>query len=209
MNDDDRIAYLAGDDRPVPAEDQAELDELRAMLGDSALWADPPADLEDRVAAAISAESVATSPHASARRSLWWRVIGIAAALVIAVGVAITLTRGDTGGEHFAVALEAPAGSGEATGQADFLRTDSGWRIKLDASGLPRLDGGRFYQAWMRNDGGTLVPIGTFNEGNSVVLWSGVSPHDYPTLTVNEEEADGDQASSGRRVLAGTATFGD
>ena len=67
-----------------------------------------------------------------------------------------------------------------------------------------RLDGGRFYQGWLRSEDGQLVPIGTFNEGADVVLWAGVSPADFPTLTVTEEAADGDQASSGRRVLVGT-----
>ena len=208
MNDDERIAYLAGDDRRIPAEDVPGLDELRAMLGDPTLWADPPADLEDLVAAAIATERVGVSKPAG-RHSLTWRIIGVAAALVIAVGAAVALTRKDAGGEHFALALEAPTGTGVATGQADFLRTTSGWRVKLDAPGLPRLDSGRFYEAWMRNEAGTLVPIGTFNEGNDVVLWAGVSPHEYSTLTVTEEEADGNQASSGRRVLGGTLTFGD
>ena len=48
-------------------------------------------------------------------------------------------------------------------GDAD--QDDSGWRIELDASGLPRLDNGRFYEAWLRNAAGVLVPLGTFNEG--------------------------------------------
>ena len=209
MNDDDRIAYLGGDERPVPAEDQADLDELRAMLGDPALWADPPPELEDRVAAAIDVERVATSRRATTRHSLRWRIIGVAAAHVIAVGAAVALTRRDTGGEHFALALGAPPGAAATTGRADFTRTNSGWRVELHAPDLPRLDGGHFYEAWMRNGAGTLVPIGTFNEGNDVVLWSGVSPHEYSTLTVTEEEADGDQASSGRRVLSGTLAFGD
>ncbi len=52
-----------------------------------------------------------------------------------------------------------------------------------------------------------LVAIGTFNEPDDVVLWSGVGPTDFRTLTVTEEEADGDQASSGRRVLVGTITI--
>ena len=38
-----------------------------------------------------------------------------------------------------------------------------------------------FYQAWLRNAAGVLVPIGTFNEGRNVTLWAGVSPKDYPT----------------------------
>jgi len=59
-----------------------------------------------------------------------------------------------------------------------------------------------------RNDAGTLVPIGTFNEGQDVTLWAGVSPVDFPTLTVTREEADGDQASSGEKVLVGTVDTG-
>ena len=37
-----------------------------------------------------------------------------------------------------------------------------------------------------------------------MTLWAGVSPVDFPTLTVTREEADGDQASSGQKVLVGT-----
>ena len=95
-----------------------------------------------------------------------------------------------------------------ADGGATLTKTSSGWRIELDATGLPRLDSGRFYEAWLKNDAGTLVPIGTFNEGQDVTLWAGVSPVDFPTLTVTREEADGDQASSGEKVLVGTVTTG-
>ena len=52
---------------------------------------------------------------------------------------------------------------------------------------------------------GVLVPIGTFNEGAEVVLWAGVSPVDFPTITVTKEQADGNQASSGQVVLSGHA----
>ena len=96
-----------------------------------------------------------------------------------------------------------------ATGAATLTKTDSGWRIELDATGLPRLEGRRFYQAWLRNAAGTLVPIGTFNEGRAVILWAGVSPTSFTTLTVTRELADGDQASSGDRVLAGTVELPD
>ena len=70
---------------------------------------------------------------------------------------------------------------------------------------FPACQGGLFYQAWLRNAAGVLVPIGTFNEGEDVTLWAGVSPKDYPTLTVTRERSDGDQASSGERVLVGAA----
>jgi hypothetical protein len=50
------------------------------------------------------------------------------------------------------------------------------------------------------------VPIGTFNEGEKVTLWAGVSPKTFTTLTVTRERANDDQASSGERVLVGTVT---
>jgi hypothetical protein len=45
------------------------------------------------------------------------------------------------------------------------------------------------------------VPVGTFNEGRKVTLWAGVSPKTFTSLSVTREQADGDQASSGRKVL--------
>jgi len=80
-------------------------------------------------------------------------------------------------------------------------KTTSGWRIELDATGLPRLDNGRFYEAWLKNPAGVLVPLGTFNEGRKVTLWAGVSPETFTALSVTREQADGNQASSGLKVL--------
>jgi hypothetical protein len=97
----------------------------------------------------------------------------------------------------------------DADGEAMLTKTSSGWRIELDATGLPRLENGRFYQAWLRDTAGVVVPIGTFNEGREVTLWAGVSPEDFTTLTVTRELADGDQASSGETVLVGTVDTGD
>jgi hypothetical protein len=65
-----------------------------------------------------------------------------------------------------------------------------------------------FYEAWLRSPAGALEPIGTFKEGRKALLWAGVSPKDYPSLTVTREQADGDQASSGEKVLFGTANPG-
>jgi RES domain-containing protein len=79
---------------------------------------------------------------------------------------------------------------------------------ELDATGLPCLAGGRFYEAWPRNPAGVLVPIGTFNEGRNVTLWAGVSPKLFSTLTVTREQADGDQTSSEEKVLVGKVNTG-
>jgi hypothetical protein len=128
----------------------------------------------------------------------------VATAAAAAVVVGLLVLDSGTSAEHFEVALAAVDPASGASGDATLTKTSSGWRIELDASGLPRLDGGRFYEAWLRNDEGVLVPVGTFNEGEDVTLWAGVSPKDFTTLTVTRELADGDQASSGDKVLAGT-----
>ena len=136
---------------------------------------------------------------------------GVAAAAVAAVAVAIGLAvaGSSTPGANFKAALAPTALASGATGEATLTKTSSGWRVELDASGLPRLDGGRFYEAWLRNAAGVLVPIGTFNESRKVTLWAGVSPaQGFTRLTVTRERADGDQASSGEKVLVGTAKTG-
>src|SRR5947208_3015864 len=53
---DDRAAYLAGEESELGAEERAELDDVRGVLGSAAAWAEPNADLEDRVVAAIAQE---------------------------------------------------------------------------------------------------------------------------------------------------------
>ena len=129
---------------------------------------------------------------------------GTAVTAVLAVGIGVAVLDSGSSAESFHAALRptdlAPAASGAAT----MTKTSSGWRIELRATGLLRRDAPLFYEAWLRNAAGVLVPIGTFNEGRDVTLWAGVSPKDFPTLTVTRERADTNQASSGEKVLVGT-----
>jgi hypothetical protein len=140
------------------------------------------------------------------------RLVLVPAAATVVLAVAIAVASGVFGsgatGNRFHVALAATSLAPGADGDATLTKTNSGWRIELDATGLPRLDSGRFYEAWLRNAGGVLVPIGTFNEGRKLTLWAGVSPIDFRTLTVTRERADGDQASSGEKVLVGKVDTG-
>jgi anti-sigma factor RsiW len=131
-------------------------------------------------------------------------LVGAAATAVLAVAVGAAVFRSGTSGERFHAALAATDLVPGATGAATLSKTSSGWRVELNAAGLPHLAGGRFYEAWLRNSAGVLVPIGTFNEGRKVTLWAGVSPKSFTTLTVTREQADGDQTSSGEKVLVGT-----
>ena len=209
-SDDERISYLAGD----PAGDlddssRAELDEFRALLADPSVWADPAPDLEDRIVSAIAAEAQPSGNVVSlsdARRRRSGRVLAaVAAVAAVAIAfVAFAVVRQDSDDDGVMLALQPTPLAPAATGTARVFAEESGLRIELNATGLPRRDGGLFYQAWLRDAAGNLVPIGTFHDGNHVTLWAGVALEDFPTLTITEEQADNDQASSGRRVLVGT-----
>ena len=134
------------------------------------------------------------------------RLVAVSAVAAVVGAVAIGVVALDSGGsgERLSAAL-APTGLAPgASGEATLTRRSSGWQVELDAKGLPRLAGGRFYEAWLRNAAGVLVPIGTFNDGRNVTLWAGVAPTSFTTLTVTREQADGDQGSSGEKVLVGT-----
>lgn len=217
-SDDDRIAYLGGEGAgSLDDGERAELDELRALLADPALWATPAPDLEDAVVAAIAAEAAVPRPsRTDARPSRadtkrrWLRpgpFLAAAAAAAVIVVAALAIGGGSgTEQEQLAATLTPTELVPQAYGSATLTRTDAGWRIELDTSGLPPLEDGRFYQAWLRSESDVLVPLGTFDAGGEVVLWAGVSPRDFPTLSITEETADGDQSSSGRRVLVGPVT---
>jgi anti-sigma-K factor RskA len=223
--DDDRADYLAGDAvPPLDPDDQADLDFLRDLLADPSVWAKPNASLEDSIVTAIAAEasrgrggsSISPAPERSRRapeKDRFWRsrrvvygAVAMAATVVLAVAISVGVATSGSHARRFSAALSATGLVTRASGTATFTSTASGWRIELRTTGLPRLDNGRYYQAWMKNSTSVLVAIGTFNQGPEVVLWSGVSPKEFPTLTVTEQEANGNPASSGRRVLTGVTT---
>ena len=111
----------------------------------------------------------------------------------------------ESSGERFQAALAPTRLSPGASGLATPAKTSSGWRIELDVAGLPRLEGSRFYEAWLRNAAGVLVPIGTFNEGRKSLCGRACPP---TTLTVTRERSDAVQASFGEKVLVGTVKTG-
>jgi hypothetical protein len=191
-------------------QEAAELSLLADVLGDSSTWAEPSAGLEDAVVRAIAdAEPTTTTSRTTARseaRRRRRRVLAsvLAAAAVIATVVSTVLvTQGGTSPDYEAQ-LRGTVSAPGAHASADITRNDAGFQITLDANGLPALRAGEYYQAWLKNAAGTLVPIGTFSSSDGrVTLWSGASPKDFPTLTVTIEATDNDQTSSGRQVLAG------
>jgi len=185
---------------PELADRLAEQERAVALAQSSATQVQAP----DRLRARIDAER--TRPRSRVPRRVVLAVAGTAAVAAAILVVALGALGSSSGTNRFHVALGPTPSAPGASGKADLVKTSSGWRIELDAKGLPRLDRGRYYEAWLRDKAGVLVPLGTFNEGRQVTLWAGVPPTDYLTLTVTREGADGDQASSGDRVLVGTIT---
>jgi hypothetical protein len=268
-SDEDRIAYLAGEPvESLTSDERAELDELRALLEADEMWAEPPAELEDRVVAAIAdAAGTAETPESTRaplprqfatpvqpaevrraareaeakqprqapparpalpptaarpikkpRRERSWVMtilerpayaFGVLVVLVALVAGVTVLTRSGGGSPssaplQFAMVVNGTSLAPGAHGSATLTKMSSGWQVELAASGLPHLTNGRYYQAWLKNSAGVLVPIGTFNDAVKVTLWSGVPVTQFRTLTVTRQEANGNPASSGQRVLIGT-----
>ncbi|MEJ7705278.1 MAG: anti-sigma factor [Geodermatophilaceae bacterium] len=133
--------------------------------------------------------------------------LGTAGALmgVAAVGTAVVISQ--TGQDSTVVALTPTELAPDASGTAELSERPSGFSIELDIDGLPPAAEGSYYQAWLKNADGELVTIGTFHArdgSDDVILWSGVDPADYPTLTVTlQREGEGAQ-SSGQVVLTGS-----
>jgi hypothetical protein len=183
---------------PELADLLAEQQRAVALTQSAAAQVEAPAGLRARIDAERRAR------RAPRRRRLVVGAAAAAATAAAAIVIGFAVFGSSTSGQRFEAAL-APTGLAPAArGEATLTKTSSGWRIEVDATGLPRLNGGRFYEAWLRNTAGVLVPIGTFNEGRKVTLWAGVTPLRFTTLTVTREEADGNQGSSGQKVLVGT-----
>lgn len=188
------------DDDLTPAE-RAGIERVHGVLADPAVWTEPPLDLQERVVAAIAKEAGAGRRLRRIRYSL----VAAAAAVVLAAGVTVGVQATRDEPVQFVASLTGTLLAPDAVANVTLTKTDSGWKIELHATGLPRRTDGELYQAWLKSDAGLLVPIGTFNEGTDVTLWSGVGPSMFPTLTVTKEVADGNQASSGQVVLIGHA----
>jgi hypothetical protein len=209
---EERQSLIAGERAGALEPDEAaDLELFADLLADPSTWAEPSAGLEDDVVRAVENAEPApaeTPMRSQARRR---RVLGLVAA---AAAIAVLVLGGfgvflGNGSPDYSAALSGTPLAPNAGASVDVHRNNAGFRITLDAHGLPALGAGEYYQAWLKNDANVLVPIGTFSSSDGhITLWSGVSPKDFPTMTVTIERTDNQQASSGRRVLTGVAHAG-
>jgi Anti-sigma-K factor rskA len=192
-------------------EGQAEVALLSELLADPSTWAEPRADLEDAVVRAVMNAAPTRSTYstttgvAHTSRFRPSRVVASAVAAAALALFAIGALNGLGGTKtDFNAQLAATSLAPGAHASAAITHNRAGFRIALDAHGLPALAPGRYYEAWLKSDSGELVGIGTFSSSDGrVTLWSGVSPRDFPTVSVTIEAADNDAGSSGMRVLVG------
>lgn len=202
---EDHSEYLASGRGEKPA-DHERLDMIRAILADEAVWSEPPPEVGDAVIASIAEGSLPEDATDGRRsRSVKWLggMVAAAAALIVAIGLFVALN-GEDG--DIVMAMEGTEIEAEASGQAILSPTGDGWSIRLEVRDLPAAQPGTYYEGWMWNDDGKGVSIGTFHlrgSGESVILWSGVSPDDYPSIWVTLEDEDGDPSASERIVLRG------
>ncbi|MBI4935730.1 MAG: anti-sigma factor [Actinobacteria bacterium] len=189
----------------LTAHERALIDEFRGALGDPRTWDQPSTDGEAALVAAIDAERRLLSGTRPRRR---WTAMAAIAVAGAAAGVAATVyvMRDRTPEPEATAAMQGTDFAPGLQGDAEFTTKSSGVEIEIHLAGLPRRDGGEYYQLWVHNcSGSAWVPAGTFHDMDYVVAWAGVAPSDYPVLTVTEEAAspaDGDGQRSLGRVVA-------
>lgn len=201
---------MTDDLRPDDQLDDAVLDALTARLDSDAVWAEPPADLEDRIVAAIgerapleASEEKTVFTRQTRSRPRWLQAV--AALLILGGGVALiaTIAGGDDEPEGDVFALGPTELADGASGEVELTNLRNGLRIILDVRDLPPAPEGQFYEAWIGRDGGG-VSAGTFhmrNRTGEIELWAGVTTDEYSRFVITLEDEDGVAASSGRAVF--------
>lgn len=144
-----------------------------------------------------------TRPGAGRRRPRRWVIATAAALVLVAAGIGGFLSATQ---ERPSATIEL-AGAGTtplAHGEIQIIERDAGWRLVLDATGLPSAAAGTYYQGWAVRDG-EYVPLGTFHmhkEGR-VELWSGVPLRMFRRIEITLQKVGAGQ-QPGTPLLAGT-----
>lgn len=198
---------------------------VQSLLAEPAVWDDPPSGLEAQVVDAIGAEAAALPrDHPQERgRQVGGQIVPLVtrrryhAALAVAAVAAIVavlalvspsvLPEEDSAADEgdVAVALEGFGPAEQADARATVTELDNGVRIVLELADLPPAPAGTFYEATLSRPDGVEVTAGSFHMRGGdgrVGLWAGVSPIDYPVLTVSLQDVD--DADADTMVLSGT-----
>jgi hypothetical protein len=173
---------------------------LVELLGAMQTWVEPVPRLE---AAVVRSVDAARDRRRKARR-LVRRVAAGATAVAAASALVLGLSSRHDPRPEFRGNLTASGSVRGVAGGAEVYSSPSGFRVVLDATDLPGLPAGRYYEAWLADADGTEVPVGTFSSGRGeITMWSGLSSAAFSRMTVTLESVDADQAPSSDVVLTG------
>jgi hypothetical protein len=201
-----------GRTRPLVPSEATEISLLADLLADPSTWAEPRASLEDDVVEAVvnggTGRHLAPQPQRISAHRWHQRVAvigGVAAAALILIALfAGVFMRHTHARISYDAQLSATALAPGAHASAGVMHSAAGFRIVLEAHELAPLPPGQYYEAWLKNEQGISVPIGTFSSSQDyVTLWAGTSPDEFPIICVTKEGADNNQASSDQMVLVG------
>jgi anti-sigma-K factor RskA len=206
---------------------RAEVERLRATtatLGElpGEAWApEPPPPLHAEATAgrrdddAVAVDGADAGVPQLARGATWRRgrraVLGAAAAAAVAVvALAVVLVARGGGGDGVpappstTLALRPLPG---ASGRAEVILNGAGTKAELRAAGLRPNRGDDYYEAWLADDRGHMVSMGTFHVGPSgrvdVHMEVAVDVSRYALVDVSREPDDGNPAHSDTSVLRG------
>jgi anti-sigma factor RsiW len=204
-----RAAHLAGEPTratdahlvacPDCIEERPELDRLRRLLGDTALWDGPGDDVAEQVAA-FAGPVGAAGRRPPARAPGRWAAGAAAVAVVLALVAAVALIGGGTDPD-WELVLEPTDIAPGARAVVQGWNEATGTRMELDVDGLPVAGDDEYYAIWLTAADGRHVPAGTFTAPGEVTGWAGVRRDEFPRLWITLEANDDDESLSGVTVL--------
>jgi hypothetical protein len=149
-------------------------------------------------------------PPTPARPGGWRRrgpLVGLAAALALAVGAAAVLWTGGLGrpGRPDRTVPLAGVGAVAASGQASMAGDDGDRAMTVTAVGLPAPGPGQYYEVWLLDpDAGTVFPVGVLShDGEARFTLPASVVGRYQAIDVSLEADDGDPSHSKRSLLRG------
>ncbi len=169
--------------------------EVAARLALATPPIEPPADLEDRIAALAGGRHLGRAARTTAPR---WRraVLGAAAAVILivgSVGATLLVTRDRPAGGLELAVMHGPQGNFTLA----YVPGSDGALLVSEAPAPPA---GRVYELWLREDG-RMVPSGLFRDG---VVPFQLASTDFDLVAVTEEPAGGSDRPTSDPIASAT-----
>lgn len=195
----DGIAREAfGDDRDQPGD-------VSSDATTTGLHAVPTAT--DHPAATTRRPRLVRSPERRQRRTFAGALVGVAAALLVVLGISWAVTR-EPAPQPLATFRLDPIDTRVTQGvDGTVVATAAGKAVEVDLGDLPPPPDGTFYELWFLDEAaGKLVSLGPVGEDGTYVAPLAITPETWPALDVSVEPADGDPAHSSDSILRGPVT---